>query len=760
MISRLSLIRNVGQFDNVASATSLTLRKGSLIYAENGRGKTTIASILRSFGTGDSRYIDERYRLGATSPPHIIIQRGSGSSRFDNGLWSYVHPALLVFDDIFVEENVCSGLEVAPDHRKNLHEVVVGSQGVNLARAYRVAGDRGQELNKLLRQQASSLQAQITPHMTVDEYCELMLPTDADEQFARLEKAIVIQENAVAIQQRESLQRLQLRSIDISKFEALLGISLENLDQNSVSQVEDHLARLGDEKSRQWVKTGLDFVNKVDESQSCPFCAQNLGNSDILSHYRGYFSHEYTKLVARLDNAQKSLGELYSDQKRLDLRNAFQRLSEDVEFWRKCASLPELPIDLETLDTAWVRARPVLEHYLALKRQNPLERLELKSDDLITLQAFNRAIAQVEATYPTLDECNALIAQVKAKSSSSSSKQQLQARLARLKAAKQRHSSGASALCTAYLETKRQKIESDQARDQVKRELEHYRTNIFPGYQEKVNHFLRCLGAEFELQSLAGTNSNAGASCTYSVVVNNLPVSVTRSRRGEPAFRSLLSAGDRSTLALAFFLAAVEFHPRKAELVIVFDDPMSSLDQHRKSATVEQLYRLHAETSQLIVLSHNKAFLIDVWTKLESSQPQCIVLERTPSGSGFAAWQIDEDRKTENDRRYARFIGYLRDGPAEYDLKVIAADLRLHLEHYLRATSPGHFRLDSLLGGFIERCKRDGTILRLDRLTELTALKDYANRFHHGTNEYVANAPVIDGELQAYVRRVLEFTKP
>jgi wobble nucleotide-excising tRNase len=53
MIDCLRLLRNVGQFDSVAAGADLPLARFSVIYAENGRGKTTIAAILRSLANGD-----------------------------------------------------------------------------------------------------------------------------------------------------------------------------------------------------------------------------------------------------------------------------------------------------------------------------------------------------------------------------------------------------------------------------------------------------------------------------------------------------------------------------------------------------------------------------------------------------------------------------------------------------------------------------------------------------------------------------------
>jgi len=58
VITRLQLLRNVGMFDNVSAPATLDLKRLTLVYAENGRGKTTLAAILRSLGTGEALPVD------------------------------------------------------------------------------------------------------------------------------------------------------------------------------------------------------------------------------------------------------------------------------------------------------------------------------------------------------------------------------------------------------------------------------------------------------------------------------------------------------------------------------------------------------------------------------------------------------------------------------------------------------------------------------------------------------------------------------
>ena len=46
MINRLQLLRNIGQFDSVNTGANIPLARLTVVYAENGRGKTTLAAVF------------------------------------------------------------------------------------------------------------------------------------------------------------------------------------------------------------------------------------------------------------------------------------------------------------------------------------------------------------------------------------------------------------------------------------------------------------------------------------------------------------------------------------------------------------------------------------------------------------------------------------------------------------------------------------------------------------------------------------------
>ena len=48
MLEKIVQIKNIGRFRDYAASGDVTFRKLTLVYAENGRGKTTLCVILRS----------------------------------------------------------------------------------------------------------------------------------------------------------------------------------------------------------------------------------------------------------------------------------------------------------------------------------------------------------------------------------------------------------------------------------------------------------------------------------------------------------------------------------------------------------------------------------------------------------------------------------------------------------------------------------------------------------------------------------------
>ena len=106
MIEGFNILRNVGQFDTVTPGGHVNLTPLSLIYAENGRGKTTIAAILRSLALDEPSLVMERQRLGSTHSPHIVVRNNGQQVIFQNSALSHQLREISIFDDALVSANV------------------------------------------------------------------------------------------------------------------------------------------------------------------------------------------------------------------------------------------------------------------------------------------------------------------------------------------------------------------------------------------------------------------------------------------------------------------------------------------------------------------------------------------------------------------------------------------------------------------------------------------------------------------------------
>jgi wobble nucleotide-excising tRNase len=109
MLKKFIAVKNVGRFINSAHTGVQECLKTTLVLGGNGFGKTTLASILRSNGTNDPAIIAGRARLGTTSAPDVEMLLEAGKATFRNGAWSLSEPEFLVFDGVFIAENVFAG---------------------------------------------------------------------------------------------------------------------------------------------------------------------------------------------------------------------------------------------------------------------------------------------------------------------------------------------------------------------------------------------------------------------------------------------------------------------------------------------------------------------------------------------------------------------------------------------------------------------------------------------------------------------------
>jgi wobble nucleotide-excising tRNase len=766
MINSIQLLRNIGLFDSVTAAANIPLARLTLVYAENGIGKTTLAAILRSLATGDPIPIAERRRLAAQHPPHVVLDCDGGppAAMFQNNAWNRTLSNLAVFDDVFVDQNVYSGLAVEAGHRQKLHELILGAQAVGLNQQLQQLIRRIEDHNAALRERTAAIPTAERDTLSVDDFCALPARPEIDAAIEATERNLAAARERDPVRTTALFDALSLPAFDTVAIDRILGEDLPSLDAAAAAQVQVHLAGLGP-GGETWIGEGMRRVPQAAAGTTrvnCPFCAQDLTGSHVINHYRAYFSAAYADLKRRVSDALADINRTHGN----DLPAAFERAVrvavERRQFWSRFCDVPEIAVDTAVIVRDWRSAREAVAAALTGKQAAPLERMTLAQgarDAVSAYEAHRQGIAELSSA---LQQANAAI-RVTKEQAEAGNPAAIAGDLSRLKAVKARHSVTIAALCDNYLAEKAAKTATEQQRDQTRATLDQQRTAVFAGYETAVNLYLQRFNAGFRLDSVTYAQTRGGPTCTYNVVINNTAVAVGASAApGEPSFRNTLSSGDRNTLTLAFFFASLDQDTALGNKIVAIDDPISSLDDHRSLTTVQEIRRLAERAGQVVVLSHNKPFLCRIWEGTDHTIRAALQVARDGAGSTIRSWNVDEDCVTEHDRRHTMLREYVAGGTPNN--REVAKAIRPVLEAFLRVACPEYFPPGTLLGPFRNLCsQRVGTpqqILDAQATQELRDLIEYANRFHHDTNAAWETEAINDGELQGFVARALSFAKP
>ena len=414
-LDRIQLLRNVGQFDSVNEGAQFPLNRLALIYAENGRGKTTLSSMLRSAGTGNAQLVTERHRLGAQHPPHLVLAPRAGPPLvFQNGAWSGTLPGIAVFDDHFVAQNVCAGIEIGTSHRQNLHELILGAQGVALNAALQGHVARIEEHNRTLRALGDAIPAEARGAMAVDAFCALPARADIEVAIQDAERNLAAARSADAVRQAATFIAFSLPGFDIEAINALLARRLPDLEAEAADGVQAHLVKLG-RAGATWVSDGIQSIDGTSaglDHEICPFCAQDLTNSPLLRHYRAYFSAGYDGLKRVVAQQIHVLNNTHGAPAALTFERSVREAEQRRNFWGAFVQVPDIAVDSAALTRAWGEARDVVAEALATKQAAPLEGSMLSEAAMATIANYEAAKVDITACSEALLACTTQIALV------------------------------------------------------------------------------------------------------------------------------------------------------------------------------------------------------------------------------------------------------------------------------------------------------------------------------------------------------------
>lgn len=753
MLERIIAIANVGRFRNSAGAPTPGLARHTFIFGPNGYGKTTFCAALRSLERDEAHHIVGRRTLGTEDPPFVNLLWNGAQRTFRDGRWPGPEPRLSIFDGTFVAENVHSGDLVDVANRRNLYRIVVGRNGVGLAREEQRLAEEARAIQQRLGAAERALDP-LLGGVTTRAFDGLAADPEIEAKLEEARAALASQQNAAAIQARAGLQRVIPPALP-HDLAAILQNTIEGGDPSVEARVAQHLAAhdLGAE-GEAWLAQGVAMADHDD----CPFCGRDgTAAVPLVQAYRTFFSDAYNALRGEIDRLREQSDQQFGAGAFGELRAVAIGNTGTREFWMQHCDLGEDLPALNGLRATYEHAVQRVQDILADKSARPLEVVD-RTAALAELAEVVGEITRTIAAYnAAVDGANAAIESHRARTAAGN-EQAIRQAITDLERVARRHGPVGSGLCDVWRREVEAKRDNTAAKAEVRRLLEEHCRQVVQPYQVRINHFLRLFNAGFEIVDVDHAYPGGMATCTYRLRINNVdvPLGDGRTDDAEHSFKNTLSAGDRTTLALAFFLAELEREPDIAQRVVIFDDPFNSQDSFRRRNTIHEIMAVARTGAQVIVLSHDAQFLKSLWQKspaAERASAQLVYHQAT--GTKIVAFDLDNACQGRAQQELDDLIAFRNANVGEP--RDVIKKLRIVLETHFREMYPAAFAADDNFGAILRKIREGGPEHPAAAwYQELERINDYTQDYHHGEDPRGAAEPPLDrDELHGFVGQTL-----
>lgn len=742
MLHKFKSIEEIGRFSKLTHKAE-PFTKLSLIFGRNGYGKSTLCSILRSATEGQANHIAMRRRLGASNDSRVEAVWGAGSTyAYSAGKWNACPGKIYIFDQEYVAKNLHIGDSVTRENKRRLLPVVLGEEGVvlsekvaSLDREQRAVGEKLKAQERIILARCRSLAAN-----QIAAFCKAIIPEDLTEKIKSWEKKLELAKQSVIIKQKKNPTVLNLTALKLA--EGLLDKTIDGLNESAARRVIDHLERhdLGP-RAHNWLEYGSSHAPQ----EKCPFCNQDTNGNALVAAYKTFFCDEFKALKAEIDVLSGVLNSIEELDKRV--------LENDAEFayW---ATLCDLQVSPTLTSDQKAEIREGLDKLKALmekKKRNPLEAIEFGLDSSVIHNAIERLFAYNEQVIVA----NAIIDQAR-KDTVFGDVAQAENTLAKWQAISERTMDPVKTAAKEYAEAqdRLETIKGDKATAQKR--LTKYTAETMAARQLEVNDLLFDFGASFGIVDAKTNYVGREPNTEFAIEIGVHRVKAGDRSDTEPSFATVLSAGDKTTLALAFFIAQVNADPNLFGAIVVFDDPFNSQDMDRQFQTTSHIRSICARACQTIVMSHDPRFLNLIEKNADPSIIRSFQLQCSDTGEGsISRWESADELKSlyvqqsEMIREYASHQKILRG----QTLNNIKQAIRPFLEDYLRLRFPGRFPEQAHIFEMAGSIRDAGPSDPLAHaVADLLALNEYTRGNMHGGGD----VPV-PSELRTHCRKVVSL---
>ena len=396
MLERFENINKIGLFEEYSHSPGRDFGEVTLIYGENGVGKSTLAAILDSLREGNPGEIIRRRSLPGDVAPTVAVRLNGKVYTFNGHDWDDQLPyeTIDIFYPGFVTRNVHAATAVDLDQRRNLCELVLGRRAIEKAKRLAQADNEGRTALTEIRAIEKELQLLIKKPDTLETF--LGLPNDAkiNEQIEKVQAELKQAQSKDAIITRSVPKTVALPTVDRNAISKVLEKSAEDLGADVAAIVREHIEQHLDKDGESWLAYG---ARHTGTNNKCPFCAQDIAGSSLAAAIRSYFSAEYRAYTESLSLEIKAILDQLGTAAFSHIRAAFSAQVALAAQWAD-----EMPIDqpatattLTEAEAGWKSAAGKLGTVVSDKQAKPLKRIEHAMAEE-ALAEYERAVAMLE----------------------------------------------------------------------------------------------------------------------------------------------------------------------------------------------------------------------------------------------------------------------------------------------------------------------------------------------------------------------------
>lgn len=602
--------------------------KVNIFYGENGAGKTSIVTLLKS--------VSENKGFDKSAPDDACLVFNDGEKIYSaNNGWNkkISKNSILFFDREFVDKNVHLGHR--RDTRQGGQEQESGKLIIEFdSEAIRLRNDKDQakkekeEQDEKIKKFKNDYSDVLHFALTEDEkplYEEYKNKTEEEierlkqklekekrEIQGNLEKDKALRGKSKIIKEIESLS---INSFDISlsdeeRYQAVFDFDLKEqvkieAEQTLVETIRNH---------KIFFETGFEIRKK--HPNKCPFC-QSKNEEEGIEKIVGLYNQIY-------DETYKARVEQFENDKKILIDELLEIIKAITDF-----DLDSIFLKLKTLDQKYkipnIYSVEEEEEYKSKKPttsklqdlHNKVKNLEQPKKEKIeesykkAKKEFEEIKAFFESINSLIDQKNKLIEEFKTANTDAKLQERIDSSSKRIAEIEKELTFVNSNKVKEQRKKEQKEEELKTLKDEFAKRDETYKTALkayeeycsttaFANLLEKIQEYFKKFNFNFKLELKTEPTGNK-TEFPFAFKVLDL-------EKNERDFKDGLSEGEMQVLSLCFFFAFLDIQENKDEKILIFDDPITSLDNSNLSCLVDLIAKEQKKFSQTFIFTHHKTF--------------------------------------------------------------------------------------------------------------------------------------------------------